>query len=91
MGNKRRKNYYLHTAWNKELKSEQAAIAFVDAVRLVCRVEIIKNDAGEMIEDDMRWILLDKENNGAKKYLGIQKVKRQVFPRKKSVIEIGKF
>ena len=72
----------------KNSSQSRGASAFVDAVRLVYRVEIIKNDTGEMVEDDMRWILLDKDNNGAKKYLGSQKVKRQVFPRKRSVIEI---
>jgi hypothetical protein len=64
------------------------ASAFVDAVRLVYRVEDIKNDAGEIIEDDKRWILLDKDNNRAKKYLGSPKAKLQVFPIKKSMIEI---
>jgi len=72
----------------KNSSQSRGASAFVDAVRLVYRVEVIKNDAGEITEDDMRWILLDKDNNGAKKYLGTQKVKRQVFPRKKNVIEI---
>jgi hypothetical protein len=60
----------------------------VDAVRLVYRVEYIKNDAGEIQEDENRFIILDKDNNGAKKYLGSAKVKRQIFPKKKSVIEI---
>jgi len=72
----------------KNSSQSRGASAFVDAVRLVYRVEAIKNDAGEMMEDDKRWILLDKDNNGAKKYLGAQKVKRQVFPKKKNVIEI---
>ncbi len=72
----------------KNSSQSRGASAFVDAVRLVYRVEVIKNDAGEMTEDDKRWILLDKDNNGAKKYLGSQKVKRQVFPKKRSVIEI---
>jgi len=72
----------------KNSSQSRGASAFVDAVRLVYRVEVIKNDVGEITEDDKRWILLDKDNNGAKKYLGAQKVKRQVFPRKKSMIEI---
>ncbi len=72
----------------KNSSQSRGASAFVDAVRLVYRVEIIKNDAGEMTEDQNRWILLDKDNNGAKKYLGSDKVKRQIFPQKKSVIEI---
>jgi len=54
----------------------------------VYRVEHIKNDAGETQEEENRFIILDKDNNGAKKYLGSGKVKRQVFPKKKSMIEI---
>jgi len=72
----------------KNSSQSRGASAFVDAVRLVYRVEAIKNEKGEIEEDDMRWIILDKDNNGAKKYLGAQKVKRQVFPKKRSVIEI---
>ena len=72
----------------KNSSQSRGASAFVDAVRLVYRVEVIKNDAGEITEEDKRWILLDKDNNGAKKYLETQKVKRQVFPKKRSVIEI---
>lgn len=72
----------------KNSSQSRGASAFVDAVRLVYRVEIIKDEKGEMQEDAMRWIILDKDNNGAKKYLGSGKVKRQVFPKKRSVIEI---
>ena len=72
----------------KNSSQSRGASAFVDAVRLVYKVEAIKDDKGEAQEDDMRWIILDKDNNGAKKYLGSSKVKRQVFPKKKSVIEI---
>ena len=72
----------------KNSSQSRGASAFVDAVRLVYKVEHIKNDQGEAQEDDKRWIILDKDNNGAKKYLGLQKVKRQVFPRKKNVIEV---
>jgi replicative DNA helicase len=72
----------------KNSSQSRGASAFVDAVRLVYRVEVIKNEKGEIQEDDMRWIILDKDNNGAKKYLGSPKVKRQVFPKKRSVIEI---
>jgi len=72
----------------KNSSQSRGASAFVDAVRLVYRVEHIKNDAGEVVEDENRLIILDKDNNGAKKYLGATKVKRQIFPRKKSVIEI---
>jgi replicative DNA helicase len=72
----------------KNSSQSRGASAFVDAVRLVYRVEVIKNEAGEIIEDDKRWILLDKDNNGAKKYLGSPKVKRQVFPKKRNIIEI---
>jgi hypothetical protein len=72
----------------KNSSQSMGASAFVDAVRLVYRVEVIKNEKSEMQEDDMRWIILDKDNNGAKKYLGSPKVKRQVFPKKRSVIEI---
>ena len=72
----------------KNSSQSRGASAFVDAVRLVYKVEAIKDDKGETQEDDMRWIILDKENNSAKKYLGSSKVKRQVFPKKLSVIEI---
>jgi len=57
-------------------------------VRLVYKVEHIKSEQGEVQEDDKRWIILDKDNYEAKKYLGSTKVKRQIFPKKKSVIEI---
>jgi replicative DNA helicase len=72
----------------KNSSQSRGASAFVDAVRLVYKVEHIKNDKGELQEDDKRWIILDKDNNGAKKYLGSSKVKRQIFPKKKSAIEI---
>ena len=72
----------------KNSSQSRGASAFVDAVRLVYRVEYIVDDKGKTTEDQNRWILLDKDNNGAKKYLGSNKVKRQIFPQKKSVIEI---
>ncbi len=72
----------------KNSSQSRGASAFVDAVRLVYKVEHIKNEQGELQEDDKRWIILDKDNNGAKKYLGSPKVKRQIFPQKKHVIEI---
>ena len=72
----------------KNSSQSRGASAFVDAVRLVYKVEHIKNDAGEINEDDKRWIIVDKDNNGAKKYLGSTKVKRQIFPPKKRAIEI---
>lgn len=72
----------------KNSSQSRGASAFVDAVRLVYRVEYIKNDEGKIEEDDKRWIILDKDNNGAKKYLGSEKVKRQIFPQKRNVIEI---
>jgi len=72
----------------KNTSQSRGASAFVDAVRLVYKVELIKNDKGEVVEDDKRWIILDKDNNGAKKYLGAAKVKRQIFPTQKNRIEI---
>ncbi|HHD79826.1 MAG TPA: helicase DnaB [Epsilonproteobacteria bacterium] len=72
----------------KNSSQSRGASAFVDAVRLVYKIEHIKNDKGEVQEDDKRWIILDKDNNGAKKYLGSIRVKRRIFPQKKSVIEI---
>jgi replicative DNA helicase len=72
----------------KNTSQSRGASAFVDAVRLVYRVELIKNEQGETKEDENRFIILDKDNNGAKKYLGSSKVKRQVFPKKRSVIEV---
>jgi len=72
----------------KNTSQSRGASAFVDAVRLVYKVEYIKDDKGEVREDENRWIILDKDNNGAKKYLGMAKVKRQIFPKKKNMIEI---
>jgi replicative DNA helicase len=72
----------------KNSSQSRGASAFVDAVRLVYKVELIKDEKGEQIEDQSRWIILDKDNNGAKKYLGSPKVKRQIFPQKRAVIEI---
>lgn len=72
----------------KNTSQSRGASAFVDAVRLVYRVEHIKNDKGEITEDESRYVILDKDNNGAKKYLGSTKVKRQIFPKKKNSIEI---
>ena len=60
----------------------------MDAVRLVYRVEYIKSDNGETMEEENRYVILDKDNNGVKKYLGSTKVKRQIFPKKKNMIEI---
>jgi len=72
----------------KNTSQSRGASAFVDAVRLVYKVEYIKNEKGEVSEDESRWIILDKDNNGAKKYLGSEKVKRQIFPKKNKKIEI---
>lgn len=72
----------------KNSSQSRGASAFVDAVRLVYRVEYIKNEAGDISEDENRFIILDKDNNGAKKYLGSMRVRRQIFPKKKSVLEI---
>jgi len=72
----------------KNTSQSRGASAFVDAVRLVYRVEHIKDKGGEVIEDESRMILLDKDNNGAKKYLGSSKVKRQIFAKKKNRFEI---
>lgn len=69
----------------KNAAQSRGASAFVDAVRLVYQIELIKNDSEEQIEDHMRLITLAKDNNGAKKYLGDFKVKRQVFPENKKV------
>ena len=64
----------------KNTAQSRGASAFVDAVRLVYQVEIIKDKEDNQIEDHMRLITLAKDNNGAKKYLGDFQVKRQVFP-----------
>lgn len=73
----------------KNSSQSRGASAFVDAVRLVYRVEYIRNEKGDISEDESRYVLLDKDNNGSKKYLGALKVKRQIFPQKrKSMIEI---
>lgn len=69
----------------KNTSQSRGASAFVDAVRLVYRVEHIKNDKGELQEEESRFIILDKDNNGAKKYLGSPKVKRQIFAKKRGI------
>ena len=66
----------------KNTAQSRGASAFVDAVRLVYQVEVIKNSEGEQVEDHLRLITLAKDNNGAKKYLGDFQVKRQVFPKR---------
>ena len=66
----------------KNTAQSRGASAFVDAVRLVYQVEVIKNDESKQIEDHLRQITLAKDNNGAKKYLGGLQVKRQVFPKR---------
>jgi len=65
----------------KNTAQSRGASAFVDAVRLVYQIEIIKDKNGNQIEEDMRLVTLAKDNNGAKKYLGDFQVKRQVFPK----------
>ena len=65
----------------KNTAQSRGASAFVDAVRLVYQLEIIKDKEDNQIEDHMRLITLAKDNNGAKKYLGDIQVKRQVFPK----------
>ena len=66
----------------KNTSQSRGASAFVDAVRLVYQVEIIKKDE-EQVEEHMRMITLAKDNNGAKKYLGNFQVKRKIFPETK--------
>jgi len=70
----------------KNSAQSRGASAFIDAVRLVYQVEIIKNQEGKQIENDLRLITLAKDNNGAKKYLDTFQVKRKVFPKKKSEV-----
>jgi len=72
----------------KNTSQSRGASAFVDAVRLVYRVEYIKDDKGETVEEENRYVILDKDNNGARKYLGSNRVKRQIYPKKKSRVEI---
>jgi replicative DNA helicase len=67
----------------KNTSQSRGASAFVDAVRLVYQVEIIKDGGGNQIENDRRMITLAKDNNGAKKYLDTFQVKRKIFPKKK--------
>lgn len=69
----------------KNTAQSRGASAFVDAVRLVYQLEVVKNKEDEQIEDHMRLITLTKDNNGAKKYLGDTQVKRQVFPEIKKI------
>ncbi|MCI0500153.1 MAG: AAA family ATPase [Epsilonproteobacteria bacterium] len=72
----------------KNTSQSRGASAFVDAVRLVYRVEYIKDDKGETVEEENRYVILDKDNNGARKYLGSNRVKRQIYPKKKARVEI---
>jgi len=72
----------------KNTSQSRGASAFVDAVRLVYRIEPIKNEKGEIVEDSFRNVILDKDNNGAKKYLGGHKVKREVFPQPRKAVTI---
>ncbi len=65
---------------SKNTSQSRGASAFVDAVRLVYQLEVIKNSEGNQVEDHMRSVILAKDNNGAKKYLGGYQVKRKVFP-----------
>jgi len=69
----------------KNTAQSRGASAFVDAVRLVYQIEVIKNDSDEQVEDHLRLITLAKDNNGAKKYLGGLKIKRQIFPETKKL------
>ena len=66
----------------KNTSQSRGASAFVDAVRLVYQVEIIKKDE-KQVEEHLRMITLAKDNNGAKKYLGNFQVKRKIFPEAK--------
>lgn len=70
---------------SKNTAQSRGASAFVDAVRLVYEVEVIKNKEDKPIEDHMRLIRLAKDNNGAKKYIGDLQIKRQVFPQAKKI------
>ena len=67
----------------KNTSQSRGASAFVDAVRLVYQVDIIKKEE-EQVEDHLRMITLAKDNNGAKKYLGNLQVKRKIFPEARS-------
>lgn len=69
----------------KNTAQSRGASAFVDAVRLVYQIEVIKNDSDEQVENHLRLITLAKDNNGAKKYLGGLKTKRQIFPETKKL------
>ena len=65
----------------KNTAQSRGASAFVDAVRLVYQIELLKDDSETQIDEHLRLITLAKDNNGAKKYLGDFKIKRQVFPK----------
>ena len=69
---------------SKNTAQSRGASAFVDAVRLVYQVEIVKDKEGEQIENHMRLITVAKDNNGAKKYFGGSRAKRKVFPEQKN-------
>jgi replicative DNA helicase len=74
---------------NKNTGQSRGASAFVDAVRLVYQVDIVKDKEGEQIEDHMRELTITKDNNGAKKYFGGSRAKRKIFPEvKKEALEI---
>ena len=67
----------------KNTGQSRGASAFVDAVRLVYQIELVKDKEGNQIEKHMRMITVAKDNNGAKKYFGGSRAKRQVFAQEK--------
>jgi replicative DNA helicase len=74
---------------SKNTAQSRGASAFVDAARLVYQVELLKDTEGKQILEHMREITIAKDNNGAKKYFGGSRAKRQVFPeQKKQELEI---
>lgn len=70
----------------KNSSQSRGASAFVDAVRLVYQVDLVKNKEGKQIEKENRQIYLAKDNNGAKKHLDSFEFKRQIFPRTKEEV-----
>jgi replicative DNA helicase len=74
---------------SKNSSQSRGASAFVDAVRLVYQVDLVKNNDGEQIENHMRMITISKDNNGAKRYFGASRAKREIFVEtKKKPLEI---
>jgi len=60
----------------------RGASAFVDAVRTVYELDMIKDSEGKPVDSNMRIVKLTKDNYGIGNILGSHSVKRELFPLK---------